>query len=185
MNRLIAISLLLIFMLHYLGYYFFYVATKYHINKEWESKIENRVLSEQDFNYLALPISLPYQPSQELYQPANESLEFDGKFYRLVKKRYANDTLHIIYVDDFKTQHLKKSFKEWINVIYQEKNPDSGRQIVISSFDKNYFLQDFHFEMPIPEIATIETEEHYTNHYVSSFVHAIDHPPKFTHLAFV
>lgn len=172
-------------MLHYLGYYFFYVATKYQINKEWDLKIENRVLNEQDFNHLALPVSLPYQPNQELYQPANESMEFDGKFFRLIKKRYANDTLHIIYIDDFKTQNLKKSFKDWINTIYQEKNPDSSRQIVISSFDKNYFLNDFTFELIAPTNVALELVEYYSDNYLSPFFDALEHPPKFPHLSLV
>lgn len=178
MNRLVAISLLLLFAFHQLGYYFFYVASKHKINKVWEQKLENRLLTEQDFNYMALPISYPYQQNQALYQPTNEALEFGDEFYRVIKKRYANDTLHIIYVNDVKSQNLKQSFKEWLNTIYQEKNPDSKRQIVLSSFDKNYFLNDNLISFFEPDKPVLEYKDRYLLNYYYQYCSSPEHPPK-------
>lgn len=168
----------MLFAFHQLGYYFFYVASKYQINKSWEEKIQNQQIREQDFSYLALPMSYPYQQNQEMYQPTNELLEFGSEYFRVIKKRYANDTLHIIYTKDLKTQHLKKSFKEWVNTIYQEKNPDSKRQIVISSVDKNYFKNDILLDIQAPEKVMLEFNDRYALHEYFHYFPSLEHPPK-------
>lgn len=178
MNRLTAILLLSLFAFHQLGYYFFYAATKYKINQEWEEKIEKQLLKEQDMNYMALPISYPYQQDQAMYQPTNESLEFGDEFYRVIKKRYANDTLHIIYVDDVRSEHLKQSFKDWVNTIYQEKNPESQRQIMLSGFDKNYFKNEVLIAFSAPEPAKIQFKDHYALNYYYQYSATLEHPPK-------
>lgn len=76
---------------------------------------------------------------QENFQVTNTSFEENGQPYRIIRQRYVNDTLEIIYVTDEDKAFLNKTLKQWISSLVQDENPDhSGNSILSNFFAKDY-----------------------------------------------
>ena len=110
MRQAAAIVLLFVLFLYHMGYYGFYLVASYQLDNHWHEKAYEGDLEQERLLHTSLPLSVPYQPNQPDYVPANGGkVEVDGNFYRIVRQRYANDTLHIIYVQDALQEELQLS----------------------------------------------------------------------------
>lgn len=147
MRRLLAIMLLSILLFYHAGYYGFYINALFKLESSWKLKIENGDLPENLLQTKSIFITFPYLPDQENFQPVSEKLELDGKFYRVVKQKYAKDTLHIVYINDIEREQLKISFNEWIQSITQKPISKEGKQVIVTNLTKNYLPCNFDYQL--------------------------------------
>jgi hypothetical protein len=143
MRRLIAIMLLFVLLFYHAGYYGFYINALYQLESSWNLKIEKGDLPENRLHTKSIFISFPYLPDQQDFHPVSEKLELEGKFYRVVKQKYAQDTLHIVYINDVEREQLKLSFNDWIQTITQKPVSKEGKQIILTNLTKNYLPIQF------------------------------------------
>jgi hypothetical protein len=137
--------LLFILLFYHAGYYGFYINALYQLESSWNLKIESGDLPENLLQTKSISLTFPYQPDQEDFQPVSEKLEIEGKFYRVVKQKYAKDTLHIVYINDIERDQLKISFNEWIYSITQKPVSKDGKQVILANTTKNYLPINFSF----------------------------------------
>ena len=138
MKKSIPILLLCCFALYHFGYYGFYFSYSVKIESDWTDKIfnENGKLEER---IKLIPLALPYMADQENFQVTNTTFEENGQHYRIIRQRYENDTLEIVYVTDEDKANLNKTLKQWISSLVQDENPDhSGNSILSNFFAKDY-----------------------------------------------
>ncbi|CAN5589176.1 hypothetical protein BH23BAC1_BH23BAC1_49710 [soil metagenome] len=145
MRRLLAIMLLSILLFYHAGYYGLYINALYQLESSWNFKIESGDLPENLLQTKTIAVTFPYQPDQQEFQPVSEKLEIEGKFYRIVKQKYAKDTLHIVYVNDLEREQIQSSFNEWIQSMTQKSVSKDGKQIVLTILTKNYLSIYFYF----------------------------------------
>lgn len=143
MRKASSILLLIVFFLYHIGYYVIYLSSWYQIELMWENKMENDSLDESRFQLKSLPLSLPYQYSQEHFQSVSAKVEIEGKLYRVVKQRYAKDTLHIIYVKDLRSEDLNEAFNKFVSFIAQQPATEDGGKVVLNLLIKNYLPHYF------------------------------------------
>ena len=77
---------------------------------------------------LSIPMVIPYRADQTEYEASatTSSIRLDGKLYRPVKQKYADNKLHLVLVEDYQTKVLSQSLVEWINTMTdQEKSTNS------------------------------------------------------------
>ncbi len=150
MNRLSAVILLVTFLLYHTGYYVFYLFSSYAIEASWGNKIGADDFHENQLRETFLPISIPYLPDQENFVKKTGKFELDGRFFRVLKQRYAKDTIHIIYVQDVESQHLATSFRQWIASLNPEGAAERGSEKVLFTFVKNYLRPHFTIAFSLP-----------------------------------
>jgi len=95
---------------------------------------------------MEIPLSLPYMANQEAFQTTNLPMEIDGQFLRVVKQRYQNDTLQIVYLKDHKQQKLENQVTDWIKSI-TDKSPDNNterNQLFAKFFPKDFMANEFY-----------------------------------------
>ncbi|MEK6478782.1 hypothetical protein WJR50_14645 [Catalinimonas sp. 4WD22] len=144
MRRFAAILLLLVFFLYHLGYYGFYLAISHQLDQQWNAKVYDDHLMDEDLLHTSIPLSIPYQPDQQEYEPHSGKLEIDGNYYRIVKQRYAQDTLHIVYVNDTLQTELDASVNEWLaSIIQQPVNSDSTGFQLWKVLAKDFIIDEF------------------------------------------
>ncbi|HLF34328.1 MAG TPA: hypothetical protein VI583_08825 [Cyclobacteriaceae bacterium] len=144
MNKISSGILLLMLFLYQAGFYLFYLTEKYRIANDWEGNFEgngHELLSK------SIPITLPYQPDQEEFQPVLEIIEANGRFYRVIMQKYAKDTLHIIYQSDKNSEELHASLVNWIDSISQQSSAEK-KPVERHRLEKNY-LPAFNCVQPI------------------------------------
>ena len=99
---------------------------------------------------MEIPLSLPYMANQESFQVTNIAMEVDGEFLRIVKQRYQNDTLQLIYIKDQQQQQLEDQLNNWIKSITDQspKNKQDRNQLFAKLFPKDFMA----CELPIVKI---------------------------------
>ena len=117
MRRLFAILLLSTFLIHSYGFYGIYWFLQLKLNSEWASKLGGE--NEEQIKYFqsAFPISLPYQPDQDSFQNTSGTFEMYGVYYRIIKQRYAKDTLYVVYTPDLTKGQLEKTLQSYLRAI--------------------------------------------------------------------
>ena len=149
MRQTAAIVLLFVLVLYHLGYYGFYLVASYQLDNSWQQKAYQEKFDEDNLLYTAIPFAVPYQRNQPNYEPADGSkIEVDGKFYRIIRQRYANDTLHVMYTPDALQEELKLSVDKWLSTIIPLPGSDSEGQQLWISLTKSFLV---HQELQLPE----------------------------------
>ncbi|WP_143962464.1 hypothetical protein [Litoribacter populi] len=137
MRKFASIALLLFFSFYQFGYYYFYLSLTHTIEEQW-----SQLVYSEDFAPSALlmevPISIPYMTNQEEFSETNLTFSKDGKRFRAIKQRYANDTLQLIYTPDTAQNMLDTVVKNWVSSISGEQLPNSPLKNFAYTFHKDF-----------------------------------------------
>ena len=136
MKQFSVILLLLVFLMYQAGFYLFYLSLNHYNEEAWQDDQQVEALQNR-FIEKSIPITFAYQADQANYQSVMQSIQVDGNFYRVVKQRYAKDTLHILYIVDTKRENMHKSLKDWVNTISQHSSQDK-KTAIKDGLEKNY-----------------------------------------------
>ena len=183
MKRGIAISLLFCFSFYHFGYYFFYFSYRYKIEQDWSSSTysSDRAYSEEQM--IKIPVHIPYLTDQENFHASNTSFVKNGASYRIVKQRYVQDTLQVIYVPDIALNKLDHTIKGWITALTEGVDQEaSNGKIIPKNFIKDYLqpVSFFSFRPDLPDEAASNTFIFYG--YVNIPI-ALPDPPPEVHMA--
>ena len=139
LKKAIAIFLFACFAIYHFGYYAFYFSYDHHIESQWVSQIYGEEGQGQSDFLIKVPLSMPYMANQEDFQPTNTPFEKDGKYFRVIKQRYQNDTLQLIAVVDSERKVLQNTIQKWISSLNDnERQQDQNGKLVHKSFVKDY-----------------------------------------------
>lgn len=106
MKRLASIVFLFLFLFNVGGYYFVFVGLQYRASVKFSEMLDNDELDPEDTYLFKVPLTLPYQITDNGFERVTGLIEHRGTFYRLIKQKYSNDTLHIVCVRDQAQQHI-------------------------------------------------------------------------------
>ena len=89
---------------------------------------------------MEIPLSLPYMANQEYFQVTNLAMEVEGELLRVVKQRYQNDTLQLVYIKDHQQQQLEDQVNDWIKSITDQspQNKQDRNQLFAKLFPKDF-----------------------------------------------
>ncbi|MEB2780336.1 hypothetical protein U3A58_08015 [Algoriphagus sp. C2-6-M1] len=143
MKKALSIFLLVCFAIYHFGYYAFYFSYDQHLESKWEDLIYSESSPEVEERLLEIPLSMPYMANQEEFQSTNTPYEQGGKYYRVIKQRYQNDTLQFIVLPDTERRVLTNSVKKWISSLMQDELPqDQNNKTTVKLFVKDYLQAD-------------------------------------------
>lgn len=101
---------------------------------------------------MEIPLSIPYMADEEEFRTTNTSFQKDGQYFRVIKQRYINDTLQIVYVPDSAKKNLDSTIKQWVSSLVQDELPDAGNNsLLVKIFVKDYTqpVNDFDFSIKL------------------------------------
>lgn len=141
LKKAISYLLLVCFILYNLGYYIVYFTVNFRIEKNWVEKIydSKEILNQK---ILKIPITLPYTVDDQYFKEINSLFEKDGEYFRIIKQKYANDTLTVVYVADNEKNNLETIIKKWAASMAQEGQGNS-HNVSFNSFVKDYMRPFF------------------------------------------
>ena len=146
MRKLSSIILLGCFCLYYFGHLVYFYAYQHSLNRDWEESIWEEKYDDSATEMMEIPLSLPYMANQESFQVTNLAMEVDGEFLRVVKQRYQNDTLQLIYIKDHQQRQLENQLNDWIQSItdQSQKNEQDRNQLFAKLFPKDFIASELH-----------------------------------------
>ncbi|MBL6448849.1 hypothetical protein JMN32_21230 [Fulvivirga sp. 29W222] len=178
MKRYISIVFLSIFLTYHIGYYGVYLVMWYKIESQWKQKVSGAGLSVHELNKISTPLSLPYSPDQQEYQEASGSIQIEGKFYRFVKYRYAQDSLHLLYVKDNKMEQLHNVLRDWAVSFTSIPISKNGSVELWKSMSKDFIFW-LASAMKAPNgVDWLGTFDGYLDRWLSLFIQVPSPPPK-------
>ncbi len=158
MRKIVAIFLLFCFALYHFGYYVAYFSFGLQIENSWSEKIFSASQEGFDERIMEIPLSIPYMADEEEFRATNTSFQKDGQYYRVIKQRYFNDTLQVVYVPDSAKKNLESTIKQWVSSLVQDELPDSGSNTLLGKiFVKDYTQPSNEFDFAF----NIINDKHY------------------------
>ncbi len=178
MRRIAAISLLFLFLLNIIGYYGVFLGLKYNLAQQVVDNLDANNFNSQDLVEFQIAVSLPYMPDQANYERVDGLIEVEGKYYRLVKQRYAGDTLHLVCLPDNDQQKIHKAIEDYVST-FTAPDASQGKQIDLSkSLSKDYFVSKTMMEKSASGGSyTVEQSDYVVSNY-SCYLSVLAPPPK-------
>ena len=92
---------------------------------------------------LKVPVSIPYMPDQPDFDRVDGQFEHDGELYRMVKQRYAKDTLTVICVKDIRHKNINLALSDYVKTLTDKGTDSKPSSKTTVSFIKDYLLISF------------------------------------------
>jgi hypothetical protein len=107
LKKLAALLLLSIFIFNWIGYRFVVNYLQHKADIRLEARLDNKYYDESHLIELKVPINLPYQTSWASYERYDGEIELDGKLYKYVERKVADDTLYLKCLPNAEKMHLE------------------------------------------------------------------------------
>jgi len=178
LKRFFSIVLIIIVLLNTMGYYVIFVGLQYKHDAAIIKKLDTDHYDAFQTVTLKLPISVPYRIDDENFTRVNGVIEHNGEHYRLVKQKYANDTLTVICIRDVERKKINEDMADYVKGFTDKA---SGRHNNVKQTIT--FIKDFlpHFLAVASATNGWESDiQHITfpEPLVSSFEPSVIHPPE-------
>jgi hypothetical protein len=154
MKKIVAISLIWIFLFNVIGYYGIYAGMLHQSNKKAEQQIEDNNYDKSQTITFKIPLTLPY-PVQNGFERLSGDFEHEGEFYKLVEQKYENDTVYIVCL---RNNEVKKALEVANDFVKQstDQSPSSNQNTkTLTGLLKDYNPVVDEITLASPEVIAI------------------------------
>jgi hypothetical protein len=127
---------------------------------------------------LKLPMSVPYMQDNDDFVRVDGVIEHEGEHYRLVKQKYANDTLTIICVRDAARKKITEDMANYVST-FTDKIPghsDNAKQSI--TFIKDFLPQSTVIASLASGWESTIQHQRFSYNIIDSFEPSVIHPPE-------
>ena len=179
MSRLFSILFAILLLCNSLGYYGIFVVLKYQNDVEMMQKLDRSEYSESDMITIKIPISIPYATDSQDFERADGLIEHEGEFYRMVKQRMLQDTLHVVCVKDYELAYINQSWEDYVKTFNDNHSDKTGAK-TLQTLIKDYLSRTFSILRQSPGWECDVVQQSYVSSLISDFYPSIIHPPERT-----
>lgn len=131
-KKLSIIGLLLLLLLNAAGYYGVFLTAWFQNNQTMISQFDADAYNADDVKMLKIPITIPYPIQDNGFERVDGVFEHNGEFYRLIKQRFYQDTLHVICIKDVQRKNIHQALTDYVKTFTdQPASSKSGAKIKI------------------------------------------------------
>ena len=142
MKKTISIVLVVIVLLNALGYYGIFLGLHYQNDIAMSEALDADRYDVSKELTLKVPVSIAYMPDQSEFERINGKFEYQGELYRMVKQRYAKDTLTVICVKDTESKKIDQVLTDYVKT-FTDKATDKSNSKITFNFLKDYLSATF------------------------------------------
>lgn len=164
-----------------MGFYGIFLGLKLRNDTATVIQLDQGNLREFETVTFKIPISLPYSQDDAAFERIDGKYEYNGEFFRLVKQRYANDTLTIVCVKDKNEKVIENAIRTYVKTFASQHTENQGAKFQISMI-KDYLPQSFCVMTGADGWAT---KLHFcfpTGNESCAHLTRVNHPPEFSHV---
>ena len=143
MRKSASIFLVVLMLFNVLGYYGVFVGLRYKTTSDLVQRLDKGDYDSQETVTIRVPMSIPYVTGSDEYVRVDGEFAYKGEVYRLVKQRYANDTLYAVCIKDHAGKQIDRALTDYVKT-FGDKPADAhshGKAISIQLQD--YITQTF------------------------------------------
>lgn len=162
-----------------MGYYGVFLGLQYHNHAAVTQKLDDNNYDESSAVVLKVPISVPYMTDQHDFERVDGFFEYNGEYYRLVKQKYAKDTLTIVCFKDTKNKQITNALTDYVKTFSDQGSEQKSQSKISISFIKDYLPQSFSLKNIASGWQLNVTPNGSVCNLIASFTTSILHPPEF------
>lgn len=140
-------------------------------------KLDHAEYNESDMVTIKIPIAIPYAVDSQDFERVDGLFEHKGEFYRLVKQRLSQDTLHVVCVKDYELAYINQAWEDYVKT-FTDNHSDNSATKTFSTLMKDYIPRTFAIIHFSPGWESDVKPQSYINFLVSSYYPSIIHPPE-------
>jgi hypothetical protein len=126
-----------------MGYYAVFLGLKYQNDSYIILQLDAENYSEFEAITVKIPISIPYVADSRSFERVDGKFEYKGEFYRLVKQKFSQDTLHIVCVKDHRTKLIDEAMTSFVETFTDNPVDSHANSKITIGFIKDYVPQTF------------------------------------------
>jgi hypothetical protein len=150
---------------------------QYRNNVEMIEKLDHDDYQDRDLVTIKIPIAIPYATDSEDFVRVEGLFEHNGEFYRLVKQRLFQDTLHVVCVKDHELAYINQAWEQYVKT-FTDNHSDSAPAKTFQTLIKDYLPRTFSLILDSPGWDREMLFTLYVNNFISDFSPTIIHPPE-------
>ncbi len=167
-----------VLLLNVLGYYGIFLGMQYRHTKAITRLLDADIYDPAHTVTIKIPLSIPYMADEPEFGRVNGTFEHDGLLYRIVKRRYAQDTVTIICVRDTSHESINKLLVSYVKT-FADAPPDKSLPVKIPiTIIKEYLREAFSIRSFCNGWSAEVIRNDHRGMLVSSFNALIAHPPE-------
>lgn len=161
-----------------MGYYGVFLGMQYRNDAAMLKSLDADQYEESQTIRFRIPISLPYVNDNSGFQRVDGKFEHEGEYYRLVKQKYAKDTLTVVCVKDFENKRINQALSNYVKTFTDKATDQNHNSKATVSFIKDYLPQTLSLKSLSPGWEVNVIKDGYYNNLIASFSASIIHPPE-------
>ena len=138
LKRFISIAFGLLILLNTMGYYGVFLGLHLKNDIAMSEALDADILDQSNTITLKVAVSIPYMPDQPDFDRVDGQFKHDGQLYRLVKQRYAKDTLTVICVKDIVHKKIDLALSDYVKTFTDNATDTKPSSKTTISFIKDY-----------------------------------------------
>lgn len=178
LKKTFSILFVVVLLLNVMGYYVVFLGMQYRNDLTIARVLDTDQYNDSQTITLKIPVSIPYMTDQVEFQRVEGEFEHHGKAYRLVKQKYAKDTLTVVCFRDHENERITEALSNYVKT-FGDNGPDSGDNLKITvSFIKEFLPHSFSVLTLTTGWQTDVIKNGIVDHLTSSFIASVVHPPE-------
>ena len=178
MKRVVSIAFGLMILLNTLGYYGIFLGLHYQNDQAMSRAFDSDNYDHLNTITLKVPVSVPYMPDQPDFDRVDGQFEYNGELYRMVKQRYAKDTLTVVCVTDTEHKKIDLALADYVKTFTDKASDTKPRSKVSLNFIKDYLPISFKIKSSTGGWTLGITHNSQARNLIAAFSASIVHPPE-------
>lgn len=161
-----------------MGYYGVFLGLQYRNDTAMTKMLDADQYNASQTVTIKLPVSIPYMNDNTDFERVDGKFEHQGEHYRLVKQKYANDTLTVVCVKDVENKRIDQALSNYVETFSDKAAHQNETSKVTVNFIKDYLPQVFSLKS-ISSGWEIDVAQYgFYIHLIPSFIVSVVHPPE-------
>jgi hypothetical protein len=177
-KKLSSILLTILLLLNVVGYYVVFVGMQYKNDVRMTARLDRDQYDENQTVTIRIPLSVPYMTDNDDFIRVDGDFQHEGEFYRLVKQKYANDTLTVICVKDTENKRISEALTNYVKTFTDKASDQQNQGKVSVTFIKDYISQNFELKTESYGWFSDIVVYDFSRNLVPSYFASIVHPPE-------
>ena len=161
-----------------MGYHGVFLGLHWHNDKAVTNALDTDTYDLSSTITIRVPVSIPYMPDQAEFERVDGQFEYKGELYRLIKQRYAEDTLTVVCVVDTGHRKIDMALADYIRALSDNAADTKPVSKTTVSFIKDYLLVLFEIDSQTNGWALGVALNPHQLRLVPSYSPSIVHPPE-------
>jgi hypothetical protein len=176
-KRIVSLGFVAIVLLNTMGYYGVFLGMHYQNDLAMSKALDTNNYDTLNAVTLKVPVSIPYKPDQSDFERVEGQFEHNGELYRMLKQRYANDTLTVVCIRDTEHKKIDLALSDYVKTFTDKPDTKPAGKVSIN-FIKDYLPISFQIKSATEGWTLPVTHNSFYKSLISNFSASFVHPPE-------